>query len=86
LIVIIILNYKNYIFKPTMTLSTASLVLADGDATEFGADHFQVSIAHYFIIGAALFSIFWGVVNAILVSIQPTKLTTFSIGQTSRYD
>lgn len=26
-----------------------------------------MSIAHYFILGAALFSIFWGVVNAVLV-------------------
>lgn len=28
---------------------------------------FKVSIAHYFILGCALFSIFWGVINAILV-------------------
>jgi len=31
---------------------------------------FEVSIAHYFILGCSLFSIFWGVINAILVSIS----------------
>ena len=60
-----------------MTLSSASLVLADETVAFADTPHFQVSIAHYFILGAALFSIFWGVVNAVLVSIQATKLTTF---------
>ena len=35
--------------------------------TEPTAGAFEVSIAHYFILGCALFSIFWGVINAILV-------------------
>ena len=29
--------------------------------------YFEVKVAHYFILGCALFSIFWGVINAVLV-------------------
>jgi len=47
-----------------MTLSSANLLLEDG-ASE--STVFVANVAHYFIIGTALFSIFWGVVNAILV-------------------
>jgi hypothetical protein len=36
-------------------------------------------MAHYFILGAALFSIFWGVVNAVLVSYPTTILTTIFV-------
>jgi inorganic pyrophosphatase len=52
-----------------MSLSSASLNLEGGDPETAFAEkgHFEVSIAHYFILGAALFSIFWGVVNAVLV-------------------
>jgi hypothetical protein len=28
---------------------------------------FTVSVAHYFVIGCAVFSIFWGIVNALMV-------------------
>ena len=37
------------------------------DDTESDTTFFQVKVAHYFILGCALFSIFWGVINAILV-------------------
>ena len=30
--------------------------------------YFDNKVAHYFILGCALFSIFWGVINAVLVS------------------
>ena len=46
-------------------------VAADPGPTEPGfsaAGHFNMSIAHYFIIGASLFAIFWGIVNIFLVS------------------
>ena len=33
--------------------------------------HFQMSIAHYFILGASIFAIFWGIVNVCLVSHHP---------------
>jgi hypothetical protein len=38
--------------------------MSDTEASGF----FEVKVAHYFILGCALFSIFWGVINAILVS------------------
>ena len=40
--------------------------------------YFTAEVAHYFILGSSLFSIFWGIINALLVSIvllllyQPT--------------
>jgi len=37
--------------------------MSDTEASGF----FEVKVAHYFILGCALFSIFWGVINAILV-------------------
>jgi hypothetical protein len=49
-------------------LQDAGAPPATDSASVDPAGHFQVSIAHYFILGAALFSIFWGVVNAVLVS------------------
>jgi len=48
-----ILNYKNYIFRNHM---------ADEETV-----YFDNKVAHYFILGCALFSIFWGVINAVLV-------------------
>lgn len=30
--------------------------------------YFDTSVAPYFVVGTALFAIFWGVVNALLVS------------------
>ena len=61
-----------------MTLSSASLLLEGSESAPTFSDspHFEVSIAHYFILGAALFSIFWGVVNAVLVSYPRINLTT----------
>lgn len=37
--------------------------MADGETA-----YFETKVAHYFILGCALFSIFWGVINAVLVS------------------
>ena len=37
------------------------------DDTGSETTYFEVKVAHYFILGCALFSIFWGVINAILV-------------------
>jgi len=42
-------------------------MVLEGEPTFDQKPHFEVSIAHYFILGAALFSIFWGVINAVLV-------------------
>jgi len=39
-----------------------------GTEDSAGTGYFENEVAHYFILGCALFSIFWGVVNAILVS------------------
>ena len=39
--------------------------MAEGDTV-----YFDDKVAHYFILGCALFSIFWGVINAVLVSSQ----------------
>lgn len=38
-----------------------------GTEDSAGTGYFENEVAHYFILGCALFSIFWGVVNAILV-------------------
>ena len=43
--------------------------MSSEEQPQFSADgHFEVSIAHYFVIGASVFSIFWGIVNVALVS------------------
>ena len=42
--------------------------MRDEEQVAFSADgHFTTSIAHYFILGASVFSIFWGIVNVALV-------------------
>ena len=48
------------------------------DDTEPDTVFFQVKVAHYFILGCALFSIFWGVINAILVSSHHILFFIFS--------
>lgn len=49
--------------------------MADGDVV-----YFDNKVAHYFILGCALFSIFWGVINAVLVSsLLPSLILLFGI-------
>lgn len=69
-----------------MSLSSASLNLEGSESPVFAdTPHFEVSIAHYFILGAALFSIFWGVVNAVLVSFSNHNLTFFHRSEESTW-
>ena len=52
-----------------MSDPVADPVVVTNTDPAFSADgHFQMSIAHYFIMGASIFSIFWGIVNVCLVS------------------
>jgi len=42
--------------------------MSSEEQAAFSADgHFTTSIAHYFILGASIFSIFWGIVHVALV-------------------
>ena len=86
-------------------MSTEAGALEPGAASTFAATgqgtYFTASIAHPFIIGSALFAIFWGVVNALLVSpscrvhnlrwsrlLQPSiilTIFTYPVGERYRY-
>jgi len=38
-----------------------------GEETAEGVEYFGTSFAHIFVLGCSIFSIFWGVINAVLV-------------------
>ena len=50
--------------------------------------YFQVKIAHYFIIGVSLFSIFWGMMNVLMVSIRNSlaDLIIFGVDQRNQLE